>query len=99
MARAFLLLDYKAEQGDLLVQMVLWRLPGRSASRPQGIKYRLYLGRAEKTMVRYDNEIGKGNHRHVGAEEAEEPYVFTTVERLLEDFRNDCERLGWRWDK
>lgn len=98
MAKAALILDFKAAQGDLLIQMVVWQLPGRSADRPQGVKYRLYLGRAGKTLVRYDNEAGKGNHRHVGAEEVEEHYAFLTVDGLINDFRTDCERLGWRWE-
>ena len=97
-AKAVLLFDYKAAQGDLLVQMVLWQLPRQSRDRPHGFKYRLYLGRAGKTLIRYDNESGKGNHRHVGADEAEEPYAFTTVGALLQDFRSDCAQLGWRWD-
>jgi hypothetical protein len=35
-------------------------------------------------VLRFDNEVGKGDHKHVG--EAEEPYVFTCVEQLIEDF-------------
>ncbi|MCZ7564698.1 MAG: DUF6516 family protein [Burkholderiales bacterium] len=48
--------------------------------------------------MRYDNETGKGEHRHVGPDEAEQPYAFTTVERLLEDFLAECETYGWRRD-
>ena len=99
MAKATLLLDYKASQGALLVQMVLWQLPRPTKDRPNGIKYRLFLGRAGRNLVRYDNETGKGNHRHVGADEAAGPYDFSTVEKLLRDFRTDCEQLGWRWDE
>jgi hypothetical protein len=42
--------------------------------------------------VRYDNERGKGDHRHIG--EREEGYAFVTLEQLLADFRRDVE--GWR---
>ena len=35
-------------------------------------------------VLRYDNETGKGDHRHIGAQE--EPYSFTSIEKLLEDF-------------
>ena len=97
MPKATLLLDFKATQGELLVQMVLWQLPRPTKDRPQGLKYRLYLGRAGKTLVRYDNETGKGNHRHVGIGEAQEPYDYSSLEKLLDDFRGECERLGWRW--
>jgi hypothetical protein len=96
MVRAQLLLSYKARQGQLAMEMVLWQLPEKSADRPHGLKYRLYLGRGGKTLVRYDNETGKGDHRHVGADETEEAYAFVSVERLLEDFLSECEPFGWR---
>jgi hypothetical protein len=47
-------------------------------------------------LVRYDNETGKGDHRHYG--DQEEMYSFQSIERLVEDFRSDCVRLaGWEW--
>lgn len=98
MAKATLLLEFRAAQGELLVQMVLWQVPRPTKDRPHGIKYRLYLGRAGKTLVRYDNETGKGDHRHIGGGEAQVPYDFRSVEKLLNDFRVECQQLGWRWD-
>ena len=98
MVKARLLFSYKAHQGELMMEMVLWQLPEATADRPHGIKYRLYLGRAGKALVRYDNETGKGDHRHVGPNQAEQPYAFTTVDRLLEDFLTECELFGWRKD-
>jgi len=41
-------------------------------------------------IVRYDNETGKGDHRHVGA--GEELYHFRSVEVLVEDFLDDIDR-------
>lgn len=35
-------------------------------------------------IVGFDNERGKGDHQHLGA--LERPYLFTTVDRLVEDF-------------
>lgn len=99
MAKATLLLEFRAAQGELLVQMVLWQVPRPTKDRPHGLKYRLYLGRAGETLVRYDNETGKGDHRHSGAGEAQVPYEFRSVEKLLNDFRVECQQLGWRWDK
>ena len=32
-------------------------------------------------VLRYDNEAGKGDHRHIGSEET--PYTLTTIEQLL----------------
>ena len=72
-------------------EMVLWELsekPKRSAHR---FKYRLYYGRADGTsLVRYDNEQGKGDHRHVGGNE--ESYIFSNVEKLVDDFLADVSR-------
>lgn len=42
--------------------------------------------------MRYDNERGKGDHRHVGGEESN--YDFTTLETLLADFERDVS--NWR---
>jgi hypothetical protein len=42
-------------------------------------------------LVGYDNERGKGDHRHYGGRE--ERYGFWSVERLLADFKADVERL------
>jgi len=41
-------------------------------------------------MVRYDNEKGKGDHRHIKARE--KPYVFTSEEALVADFLSDIEK-------
>ena len=43
-------------------------------------------------MLRYDNETGKGDHRHV--QDLENSYVFTDPETLLTDFWNDVKK--WR---
>lgn len=95
--RAAKLFHYKDRQGDVLVEMVIWALPGTTTERPHGLKYRLFCGRADACVVRYDNEAGKGDHRHYDSHE--EPYNFDSVEELIADFRNDCARLaGWRWE-
>jgi hypothetical protein len=87
----------KFQRENVIVEMVIWRLPKATPDRPHGIKYRFYCGRDNECLVRYDNEAGKGDHRHYG--ELEEPYAFTGVDQLIEDFRNDCARLaGWEWD-
>jgi hypothetical protein len=73
-------------------EMVLWQLPKPTKDRPYGLKYRLYYGLSDGTcMVRYDNETGKGDHRHEG--DREEPYAFTDVETLVADFLADIARV------
>ena len=72
-------------------EMVLWQLPDKSVDNPHGLKYRLYYGLADGTcVVRYDNETGKGDHKHIG--NSEELYTFKKVEILIADFLEDIEK-------
>lgn len=70
-----------------IVEMVLWRVPAPVPPTTHGLKYRVFYGRAGIREVGYDNERGKGDHRHFKGIEA--PYAFTTVEQLLADFWAD----------
>lgn len=72
-------------------EMTIWRLPFSDLERPHGLKYRLYYGYPGRCLVRYDNERGKGDHRHYG--EQEEFYPWASVQQLIGDFRADIERL------
>ena len=72
-------------------EMVIWRLPRPDDERPHRLKYRLYYGYPGKPLVRYDNERGKGGHRHEGDHETR--YTFVTVEQLIRNFKADIERL------
>ena len=70
--------------------LLLWRLPKPLEGSMHEYKYRLaYVVRGE-CVLRYDNEIGKGDHRHFGEEE--NAYVFTTPEQLVADFQKDIAR-------
>jgi hypothetical protein len=73
------------------LEMVIWQLPAPTPDRPHGLKYRLWAGRDGKTLVRYDNEAGKGDHKHVGR--VEKPYAWRGMGALVEDFLNDVEAL------
>ncbi len=51
----------------------------------------IYYGDAEgQCLVRYDNETGKGDHKHLGEEEV--AYQFVDVKTLLKDFQRDIYR-------
>jgi len=69
------------------VEVVVWELPAPLPPSRHLYKYRLYFGAAGETRVRYDNERGKGDHRHIGARE--EDYAFSSIDRLLDDFERD----------
>lgn len=75
-----------------MIEVVIWHLSEPLPGSPHPYKYRLYYGNADgRCIVRYDNERGKGDHRHVG--EIEEPYAFSTLRRLVEDFEAEIERM------
>lgn len=66
----------------------MWQLPRKEIGRPHGIKYRLYYGDAKgNCFIRYDNETGKGDHKHI--KDKEYPYLFQNVETLAKDFMKD----------
>ncbi len=72
-------------------EIVIWRLPESTPDQPHGFKYRLYYGLADgRCLVRYDNEKGKGDHKHFL--DKEEHYVFVSIEQLMEDFMQDIRR-------
>ena len=71
-----------------IVELVLWQLPVITKDRPHGYKYRLYFGDSDgNCLVRYDNESGKGDHKHLGKEEM--TYKFVDRDKLIKDFYHD----------
>jgi hypothetical protein len=70
--------------------VIIWRLLRATPDRYHGLKYRLYFGRGGKCLVRYDNEAGKGDHRHIKGRE--EPYRLVSVAKLRRDFEADIHK-------
>ena len=79
--------------GDLL-RMRVWDVPDPVLPSQHSFKYSLFYGRPGERLVLYDNERGKGDHRHYGA--YEEAYAFKDVETLQSDFLADVQRLRAR---
>ena len=73
---------------DAFVEIVVWRTPRPVRGSAHRFKYRLALVVAGKCVLRYDNEAGKGDHRHWGKLEA--PYRFSGYEQLLDGFLVGC---------
>lgn len=71
-------------------ELVLWRVPSPVTGSDHSFKYRLAYVVRGVCVLRYDNEAGKGNHRHFG--ERESVYQFTTPDRLIADFQRDIAR-------
>jgi Family of unknown function (DUF6516) len=77
---------------DAFVEIVVWRIPRSARGSTHRLKYRLALVVAGECALRYDNEAGKGDHRHFG--DVESPYEFLGCEKLISDFWADVE--SWR---
>lgn len=71
-------------------ELVLWQLPRPLAGSDHRYKYRLAYVVDNLCVIRYDNEAGKGDHRHFGSRET--VYRFTDPDRLLADFQSDITR-------
>lgn len=71
-------------------ELVLWRVFQPVAGSAHEFKYRLAYVVEGACVVRYDNETGKGDHRHFGGKE--NAYAFQTPEKLIADFERDIAR-------
>ncbi len=80
-------LRYRFEQNfedGATVRMVIWNVPSPVPPSEHGHKYRLVYLENDKRIIGFDNERGKGDHRHDG--ETEFPYRFVDVPTLISDF-------------
>ncbi len=73
------------------MELKLWRVPAPVSGSRHDLKYSLFYGREGERLVGYDNEAGKGDHRHHWGVEG--PYRFQSLEQLIADFRADVDAL------
>ena len=78
----------------VVVEVVIWAVQPPLKGSEHGYKYRLFAGRAGSTLVRYDNEAGKGDHKHLGADETEVPFTFVSMGHTLQEFLRDVDVLA-----
>jgi hypothetical protein len=71
------------EDGGVM-ELVVWRVPRPVPPTDHGDKYRAVYAVDGVRVVGFDNERGKGDHCHVRGREL--PYMFTTIDALVEDF-------------
>ena len=76
----------------LISELSIWKLKA-SERYPDGIRYRLILVDPASGFVHllFDNHWPKGHHVHVG--EKEEPYHFTSVVNLVQEFREKSDAI------
>ncbi len=90
--KAELLFHQRIDYEDgAIVEMVIWRVPSPVPPSAHNLKYSLFYGGPGVREIGYDNERGKGDHRHF--EEVETSYHFTTIEQLMADFWADVQSL------
>lgn len=89
---AELLLDERHVLSEsAFAELVVWRVPSPVRGSQHELRYRLALVVDGVCVLRYDNEAGKGDHRHVGKKE--HAYQFKDASRLLADFWKDVEEV------
>jgi hypothetical protein len=77
-----------AEQA--FAELVLWEIGEPLPGCTHRYKYRLAFVVAGVCVLRYDNDAGKGDHRHTGKRES--AYDFVSADRLVADFFKDVRR-------
>jgi hypothetical protein len=88
--KAILIHQFKQSYRQGRIEGVIWKVPEPVPPTRHGYKYRLvYIVNGER-IVGYDNERGKGDHRHIGGHET--TYRFVDVPTLLKDFIKDVEK-------
>ncbi len=86
---ATLLQRSKQQHAGGIVEIVIWRVPEPVEPCSHGYKYRLVYVVNGIRLVGYDNERGKGDHKHLAA--IETVYTFVDVTTLITDFWRDVE--------
>lgn len=91
--KAKLLVRQRVEvHASAFAELVIWLLPEPLAGSAHSFKYRLAYVVGGVCVLRYDNEAGKGDHRHW--DEKESRYRFKTPDRLMADFFEDIQRYN-----
>ncbi|CAN1486985.1 hypothetical protein MCEKH45_00082 [Methylophilaceae bacterium] len=72
-------------------EIVIWQLPAPLEGSAHDYKYRLAYVVNGDCVLRYDNEVGKGNHLHINEQEI--VYNFVSTEQLIDDFFAQIKRM------
>jgi len=75
-----------------IIEIVVWQVSEPVPPSEHPFKYRLVFVLNGVRLVGYDNERGKGDHRHLG--KIEMPYTFVDEDKLLEDFWQDVKEAA-----
>ena len=87
-----LLKERRAITEDSFLDLIIWEIPAPLPGSEHNYKYRLAFVVDGVCVLRYDNESGKGDHKHIM--ETEVNFTFNGLKQLVDDFLNDVEQ--WR---
>ena len=82
--------DRLALSETAFVELIVWSVPEPTRGSAHFFKYRLALIADGICVLRFDNEAGKGDHKHIGSEEV--TYRFIDLATLQQDFWKDVEK-------
>jgi hypothetical protein len=91
-----LLKERRVLSNNSFLDMVIWRVPQPLPGCTHRFKYRLAFVVNGVCALRFDNEAGKGDHKHL--REDESPYAFSTPARLVDDFLMDVNHFGQAYE-
>ena len=81
----------KASYGKGFVEIVIWHVAVPVSPSAHPYKYRLTYVVDAKRVVGYDNERGKGDHKHLHGRERS--YQFVSPQQLIDDFMRDIKGI------
>ncbi len=76
---------------DSIQELIIWEIPTPVLGSKHNFKYSLYYGKEGERIVGYDNERGKGDHKHIQGIELQ--YEFKDIKQLLNDFLEDVKKV------
>lgn len=89
--QALELFRIKEAYGNGIIGILIWQVPEPVPPSEHPFKYRLVYVVNNKRVLGYDNERGKGDHKHAGQNES--PYHFISPAQLMADFLTDIKGL------
>ena len=95
MPARLLLRERRVVEEGQFAEVVIWDLMESVPGSSHDFKYRLAFVVDEVCVIRFDNETGKGDHKHIGEEQV--PYTFTSLAQLIADFWAAID--AWRPDE
>lgn len=90
MGATLLLHERQAIGENRFADIVIWQLPREVRGSAHEYKYRLAFVVNEVCVLRFDNDAGTGDHKHI--DETEVPYAFVSLRQLITDFWNEIAR-------